>query len=277
MNARSRFDAALIALAVIVLAMFLPKMFAADSAIYTEVLTLRVLLVVGCGLKIIALWTGVVFAVRVARSYARGDAMRLGFTLAAAWLFAWAAAQSVLGVYQIGQGRSAPFPSLGDAFFMLGYPAMIAAFVVFIRALAATGLVGALRSQLVFALGAAAPALVLLIVVLRPVVAAEGAGIEKALNIAYPTLDVLALIPALVLARFGARLAGGALFFVWSLLSVGIVFMVAGDLLYAWFTALSFSALDPLLDVAYVLAYGLVARALYQQHRVSVAVPGGAA
>jgi hypothetical protein len=277
MNTRSRFDAALLVLAALVLAMFLPKMFLAESALYTEVLTLRVLLVVGCGLKIVMLWASFVFAARVARSYARGEAMRMGWLLTAAWLGAWAVAQSVLGFYQIGQGRSAPFPSLGDAFFMLGYPAMIAAFVVFVRALAATGLVGALRGQLMFAIGAAVPALVLLVVVLRPVLAAEGAGIEKALNVAYPSLDVLALIPALVLARFGARLAGGALFFVWSLLSVGIVFMVAGDLLYAWFTALSFSALDPLLDVAYVLAYGLVARALYQQHRVSVAVPGGGA
>lgn len=279
MSARSRIDLPLLLLGVLLLGLYLPKLALAEHPLYTEWLTERWLLAVGCTVKLMALWSGTIVTFRVARSFASGDGMRLGWTLAAIWLGSWALAQSVLGVYQIGLGRSAPYPSAGDLFFIVGYPAMIAAFVVFARSVTATGLVGTLRAQLTFAGVAALPGVALLVVVLRPVVGASTDPLEQLLNVAYPTLDVVALVPALILARLGARLAGGALFFVWALWSAGILFLIAGDLLYAWFSTLEFSALDPLIDVAYLAGYVLIARAVFQQHRISVSprlpAPGG--
>lgn len=270
MSSRSRVDPYVAMLFVVVLALFLPKLVLADTRLYRELLTPRVLLTVGGALKIGALLVAALLAGRVARTFATGDAMGRGWWLATAWLGCWALGQCSFGVYQIGLGTSAPFPSIGDVFFVLGYPAMIACFVLFVRAMLATGLVGTLRAQLVVALIAAVPAVVLLIAVLRPVLLADAPPIERALNVAYPVLDVVALVPTLLLARFALRLAGGAVFVVWALLSLGIVCLVAGDLLYGWFSSLSFSALDPLLDVAFIAAYLVVARAVYQQHRISV-------
>jgi len=272
MSSRSRVDPYLAAVLLVVFALFLPKLVLADTHLYRELLTPRVLLTAGCALKICALVIAALLAGRVARSFAPGDAMRTGWWLATVWLGCWSIGQGYLGVYQIGLGTSAPFPSGGDLFFILGYPAMIASFAFFVHAMTTTGLVGPLRAQLVVALAAALPAMVLLVFVLRPVVSADVAPAERALNLAYPSLDVVALLPALLLARFSLRLAGGAVFFVWALLSLGIVCMVAGDLLYAWFSSLSFSALDPVLDVAFIAAYLLVARAVFQQHRISVSV-----
>ncbi len=274
MTTRSRVDPYLAVLVVAVLALFLPKLAFAETPLYRQVLTPRVLLAVGCAMKIAALVGAAGLASRVALTFAAGDTMRRGWWLAMAWLAAWAVAQSYLGVFQIGLGTSAPFPSGADVFFMLGYPAMITAFVLFVRAVDSTGLVGPLRAQLGVALLAALPAAAVLVAVLRPVLAADAPPLERALNVAYPALDVVALIPALVLARFALRLAGGALFVVWMSLSSGIVCMVAGDLLYAWFSSLGFAALDPLLDVAFIMAYLLVARAVYQQHRISVLARG---
>jgi hypothetical protein len=269
MSDRQRNLAFALALSTVV-ALFLPKLLWADSALYQELLTPRVLLWVGALTKLTSLGAGAVFAVRIARSFQQGGLILWSWRLLAVWMTTWAAAQAVLVYFQLVLRQSAPFPSPADLFFTLGYVAMLLAFGGFIRAYAETGLLGSARGPSIVAVTAAVPFVILGVVVLTPVVEAGGPPLTLAINLAYPAFDVAALVPTVVLSRMALQLRGGQLFWVWSLMSLGIVFLVAGDLLYAWFQALSVTALDPLLDAAYVAGYALVARAVAQQARVSV-------
>ena len=45
----------------------------------------------------------------------------------------------------------------------------------------------------------------------------------------------------------------------WILVLTGFVFMCAGDVLFAYFTALGQTGLDPFVHGAYILSYGLIA------------------
>ncbi len=274
-TSRSKVDWALFLYAPIIALVFLPKMVWADTWLYQRLLTQSVLLYVGALSKIAALALGAIAAGLTRRSFARGGAMRAGFSLVAFWLGTWALGQSVLGFYQMVRLVSAPFPSAADVFFVLGYPAMLLGFLAFIRAYAQTGLLLRLRSELTLVVAVGVPLLALGFLVLRPVLAAGGTWIEVAINVAYPAFDIIALLPTVILARMALRLRGGALFWVWGLLSMATVCMVAGDLLYGWFSLLDYRSLDPLLDVAFIASYVLAARGVYQQYRISVVAVKG--
>jgi hypothetical protein len=51
-------------------------------------------------------------------------------------------------------------------------------------------------------------------------------------------------------------------------LLLGFVFLSVGDILFAVFTTLGKTSLDPLLDVAFAWSYILIARALVSQHTI---------
>jgi hypothetical protein len=259
--------------AVVVIGVFVGKLWWADSAFYSSSTIARLMVATGALVKLASLALGAIYSARTARLF--DGSSRVGWGLATFWLGTWTCGQGYLAWHQLVLGES-PFPSPADAFFVAGYPAMIAAFCVFAVAWGATDLVGSTRSHVMVAVGVAVPFVGVAVLILRPVFAAEGTALEHALNAAYPLFDIAALAPTAVLLRIATRLAGGALFWVWALMSTGIIFMVAGDLLYGWFSVLEFTALDPLLDVLFLLGYSFVARGVFQQHRLS-AVPGSIA
>ena len=76
---------------------------------------------------------------------------------------------------------------------------------------------------------------------------------------------VFAWMPTLVLLRMMLRLRGGQLWLVWARLLGGVFFMALGDILFAYFTTLEFSAVDPLLDLTFAYAYILLAWGAYTQ------------
>jgi hypothetical protein len=262
-------DVALAVAAVAVSALFLGKLAFATSDVYASPLGGKVVACVGALAKIVSLWTGAVLALRATRAFEKGSHSRRAFALVTSWLTLWATAQSILGCYQMFLGQAAPFPSAADPFFVAGYPLMLAAFVLLIVAYASTGLLGPSRAHVIVSLAAALPFAVLAFFVLRPVVAAGGPPAELALNLAYPAFDVVALVPVVVLVRIALALRGGALFWVFASLTAGIVCLVGGDLLYAWFSALEYQALDPVLDLLFLYGYALIARAVALQHRIT--------
>lgn len=267
MKAASRVDPPLALLAVVVVAVFLGKLWWADTPFYESASTTRALLATGALVKLASLALGAVFSARLTGLFEGGS--RVGWRLCTFWFASWTVGQAILAWHQLVLEVSAPFPSAADAFFVAGYPAMVAAFVTFVWTWVATGLVGTTRSHAALGTAIGVPFIGLAVVVLRPVIAARGTPLATAINIAYPAFDILALAPTVVLLRIAARFAGGALFWVWALTSTGIVFLVAGDLLYGWFSLLQFTALDPLLDVFFLLGYALVARGAFQQLRIS--------
>lgn len=266
---RSPLDLALGVGALVLGALFLPKLIVGDeSALYTRVLTPAVLLYAAAIPKLVALLAGTIAAYACTKGFDAGTPTRRGWTLITIWLGAWFAGQATLGYYQLVLMTPAPFPSAADALFMVGYPTMILAVHIFIRAYVATGMFGGARKHLEVAFVAAVPLFVAAVFVLVPVLASGGDGLELALNAAYPSLDLLAMVPTIVLLRISLRLRGGKLFWVWALICAGLVFMVVGDVLFGYFEMLGVGFLEPLLDLCYIASYVLIARGVYQQYRV---------
>lgn len=218
-----------------------------------------VLLRAAAACKLAALVLAAVHAAQTLRRLEPGNDARAAWRLLALALGGFAAGQAVLSAWQVTTAES-PFPSPADAFFVAAYPLLLASFVRFGRAYRRSGLpVGATWQHLTIAgsvmLGGALAAGALL----GPILEAPGTRIEHALNVLYPAFDVALLIPLAILVRITWPFRGGAVFRAWSLLLGGIVCMCAGDLLFAWFTALEVSQFDPLLHAAYLVAYACLA------------------
>ena len=167
----------------------------------------------------------------------------------------FALGQAVLTSYQMVRGAS-PFPSVGDLFFVASYPLLIASFLGFIRTYREAGYpVGTAGEHTLIAGLVAVLAGVVAIPILRPVLAAGGGPLELFLNVAYPVLDFVLLVPMIILVRVAWPFRGGAIFNAWAAILGGVVSICAGDLLFAWFSMLGEVHLDPLLHGAYLVGY----------------------
>jgi diguanylate cyclase len=185
-------------------------------------------------------------------------------------LLASAAGQAVLWGYQLSPRGAAPFPSLADVFFIVGYPLFIAALIGFLRAYGATGYpLGSARQRLLLSGLVGAVGLALAVLILHPVLLKPGvAPLARFLNSAYPVLDVVLLVPVALLLRATLPLRGGEVWKVWAALLAGFACMWAGDVLFALFDALNVQSVDPLTHAMYVLSYGSLALGVVRQHRL---------
>jgi hypothetical protein len=178
--------------------------------------------------------------------------------------------QLVLTYYRF-TGQGVPFPTVADLFFVLGTIALVVALMAFVRAYAASGFPLGPKGQLwTVGIGGVLVGAALVVPLLRPVLAAPAPLLEKALNLAYPTLDFLTLVPALLLLWFSLRFRGGRVGAVWGALVAGILFTTIADVTFGFFSILGRSDLGAVIDALYLLAYGcLAASALYQRELVS--------
>jgi hypothetical protein len=239
--------------------LYLARLLAPTSALFRTILTDGVLIRVG-GLTKLAL-------LLVAWRFARGNAASLDAENPAArpWrLFSWGLlaftlGQAVLTAYQVVTGTN-PYPSLGDLFFILSYPLLIAATADFVAAYRRAGYpVGSTRQHVVLGLVVGLSAAAFGYRLLRPALAEPGPLLERLLNVAYPALDLAWLVPAVLLLRITFGFRGGRVFRAWSLVLAGIVAQCGGDILYAYFSGLGDTLLDPLLHAMYVLSYLFIA------------------
>lgn len=254
-------------LAFAVCAVFLPQLVASDSAVYRQLLTEPVRLAFGSAIKLASLMAGTWFAFRNGRLFGPGNSAGRAWYLLSGFLCLWTVGQISLSYHQLILDESSPFPSVADVFFLAGYPLLVTALVTFLRAYFASGLFsGEARGHVI----AAAVASVLLgamgAVALYPVTSANTPAIEKAINIAYPAVDLVAMVPTFLLIRLASQLRGGSVFWVWALLLNGLIAVALGDLLYAYFSSFGYERLDPVLDVMFALGYLLVARGTIQQY-----------
>jgi hypothetical protein len=112
----------------------------------------------------------------------------------------------------------------------------------------------------------AAVCVLLGVLLLRPVMLSDASTAEKALNAAYTLFDFILLIPTVMLLRIASRFPGGAVGRIWTALLCGFLFICAGDILFAYFTAMGMARLDPLVDLAYLAGYcGLALGTAYQR------------
>jgi hypothetical protein len=242
---------------------------ARDSYAFTAILTPGRVGVFGSLAKMAAQVAGAVYAARCAARYEKGNPSRGGWILMSASLGGWFAGQVVLAGYERVFGFDAPVPSLGDAFFFLGYVSLIAALWTFVRAYRRSGFAAGSGSQDgLLALGACAVFAVVGYVVLVPVAIAPTPLAERAVNVGYPVFDLLTLIPALVLLRITLGFRGGGVWHVWAALLAGIVFWTVADIVFADVTPAHVAAVGPLVDLTTILGYAFGARGTWLQYRM---------
>jgi hypothetical protein len=245
------------------------KAFSPEVALYRDVLTGLVLMRLGAVAKVVFLGATTLFAHRIASSFEAGNPARRAWRLLGLGLLGFLLGQGYLAFFQFVLGRPSPYPSPADAGFMAGYPFLLAAFWSFIRAYRESGFpVGSARQHLLLALAAAVVFVLIAVVALGPALAAAAPPLEKTLNTAYPAFDFLILVPLLILLRITLPFRGGRVWTIWAALLAGFASTCAGDILYAHFSTLGQSWLEPLVDALYVLSYLLMARATMKQLEV---------
>lgn len=250
----------------LITALFVGKALLPGDSLYSEVLTDRHLLWIGSLSKLFFATVAVVAACAVVRGFEADNPARGAWLLLTLGLAGYLVGQSILGYFQLVQGRPIVFPSPADLFFVLGSLSLAAALLAFIRAYAASGLpVGETRERWLLALGAAVLCAAIVSPILRPIVQTPAPSLEKLLNLAYPILDVLLLIPILLLLHMSLRFWGGRLWAVWGALAAGILFTAAGDILFAYQSGLGRAHLENLFDAMYILSFGCLAGGVLAQ------------
>jgi hypothetical protein len=229
------------------------------AAVFTSVLSPSRLVAVAALVKLALLALGVVWSWRSRRVLDPTNPVRPAWTLLAVGLLGNVLGQAALAPYQL-TGQPTPFPSVADVFYVVAYPLIGAALVRFVRAYEEAGYpIGSRGERARFVLAVVAVSLALSVVVLRPVVAADMPAMDKALSAAYPLLDMALLVPLALLLRTTWHFRGGSVGTAWVIVLSGFVFLCAGDVLFAYFTALGKTGLDPFVHAAYIVSYGFIA------------------
>ena len=207
--------------------------FGRATPLYLHFLTPAVLTIIASACKLGALAGGALAAGQCAFSFSRVVPMRRSWRSVQAWFVLFFAGQVVLTTYELSRG-SAPVPSVGDVFFALGYVAVTFALIRFIVDYRSTGFpLGRTRDLVTLALGALAAFGVVGVWVLGPAARAQVPLLTRLVNLGYPALDFVLLVPTIVLIRITVAFRGSRLGGVWVTLLVGIVCFTAGDLLFA--------------------------------------------
>lgn len=246
----------LLAILILTVLLFIPKLFLENSTLYTSLITPRFLHYFGSISRVFLLLAALLYSTRSVLLFEKGNPVRPAWVFLAVGLFFYFLAQAILGYYQIGTGAAAPFPSLADPLFLLAMVLWFIALALFIRVYHQTGFLDfgrsdAIRSGLIFGV----PLLILAFFVLWPIARMPAPAINKALNLAYPVSDLLLLIPVGLLTRVAVRLWGGKVLQVWTLLLAGFVFLALADILFAYFDVMGMTSVDPLVDVLYTASY----------------------
>jgi hypothetical protein len=229
------------------------------AALFSGALSPARLVGVAAVAKLVLLVAGAAWSARVRALLDADNPVRPAWTLLAIGIFCDALGQGALAPYQLS-GLDTPFPSIADVFYLLAYPMIGAALVRFVQAFREAGYpMGTGTEQAVLMGTTGAACAVLSVVVLHPVLVSDLPPFEKALTAAYPLLDLVLLVPLALVLRTTWQFRGGSVGTAWLIIVTGIVFMCAGDVLFAYFTALGMTGLDPFVHAAYVVSYGLMA------------------
>ena len=236
-----------------------------SSGLYTHPLTPHRLLVLAAALKLVYLLAGTAWAFRCRDRLEAGNPARPAWFLLSLGLLSTFVGQLSLAPLQVVRNET-PFPSVADIYYLLSYPFLIAAFLVFLNAYREAGFpIGSVAERAGILDGVGVVAAIVAVPILRPVAATGGPLLERILTVAYPVLDLVLLLPLALLLRIALRLRGSHAGEVWVLLLSGFVFLCAGDVCFAWFQSLGAQQLDPFVHATFILAYGLVAGGAHRQ------------
>jgi diguanylate cyclase len=242
-----------------------------QSPLYTGILTSHVMLALASLLKMAFLGTAALSSLAVVRRFEADNPIHSAWRTLGIGLGLTFLGQLALAPLQIMEGRS-PFPSIADLFFVAGYPFLIGAIVSFIGAYRSVGIpVGSTAERAAVFAGVAAAAVIVGIPVVPPLLQADSPFLEKLLNLGYPTLDFVLLMPLAVLLRASLRLTGGQVAGVWRALLGGFVLVCVADIAFAYFSSLGQLHLDPFVHASFIMAYASIAAGVRRQLAVLAA------
>jgi len=178
----------------------------------------------------------------------------------------WSIGQAILVYYYVVLEDPTAFPSPADPFYVCASALIAVASFWFA--------VGAQRSGLPFGspMRFWTPGLVVIAFaavgihpLLAPVIRAGGAGPELFLNVYYPSIDLVAMIPCAVMVRVAFRFRGGRLIFTWLPITLGITAVLVSDILFSYTTALGMDAVRGVMDYLYYAGYVVLAHGILHQ------------
>jgi hypothetical protein len=207
--------------------------------------------------------------VGAARRLEGGNRARPAWFLLAGWLCCFAVGEATLAFYALVMRVTAPVPSIGDAFFLVGYALLIAGAAWFVYVYFTSGLpVGHAGGQAVLPGVGAVAFGALGLWLLGPIAHAPRPTVEALVDIAYPILDFVVLLQALVLVRITSRFQGGRVWTVWGSILAGFVSLSAADVGFAYFDLEHIQWLDPMLDATFIVGYALTAFGAAMQYEL---------
>jgi hypothetical protein len=241
-------------------AIYLPKVLWPEAPFYLDVLSPKRLQLLGFVAKIACLAAAAAFSLRSATQFAKRDAARGPWMLLGSSFALWTLGHVLLMVYAFVLDRRPPLPSIADLPFLLGYVPLFVGLVRFISVYRGSGLpVGSARQHLRIAAGAALVLAVLSYVLLAPIVRSALRWPEIFVNLAYPVMDVVALVPTIVMIRIVIAFRPGSVWAVWAALLLGFVFLAMADAGTAYLWPSEAAATDPRLHLTYLLGYFSIA------------------
>jgi signal transduction histidine kinase len=149
---------------------------------------------------------------------------RVAWYLFALGLLASVAGDAYSGYYEVHLDRAPPTPSAADVLYLSGYPLLIAGIVILLRGLGRHRTLVALLDSVI---ATVAVATVQWIFFVDPYLHSSTRLLTRAVNISYPTMDLLLLV-----ALFQLTLGMGARIVAYQLLVVSVLLWVVGDEIY---------------------------------------------
>lgn len=156
----------------------------------------------------------------------------LCFTLG---MLLWFLGETTWAIYALIFNVEIPYPSIADAFWLIGYIPLLIAVDSYIRLFRA-----ALSKKLYFICAAvvSAVSIAFFAILTPPIIAAEENVLTLSISLAYPVLDLILLAEAILglliftVTRLKGRIGGA-----WLFINAGIVMNVIGDILFGYATS----------------------------------------
>lgn len=260
-------------------AVYLPQLAPAGAAFFAHLVPAQALLLASAVAKLVCIVFGVAYGFRVVRVLERSNPARRPWAMLVAWLALWAFSQLTLMVYEVFLGPHIPVPSVADVGFLVGFVFLFWAQIAFIVVYRRSGFpIGSARQHALLAAAALAVVTFVSYPILAPIARDRAPGVSlvaHAINVAYPALDLLAVVPAVVLLRIALAFRPGRVWAVWSALVTGLVLMAVGDFISTYVWPRDASPLEPAIHLTYLLGYYFAALGMKLQHEL-VATPSGA-
>lgn len=210
--------------------------------------------------------------IRVWPSAGRKDVPRLIWGQLIAGMILWAVAESIWAYYEVILGQEVPYPSLADAFWLIGYLVFSTALLTQYRIFQTSP---SRQQKITLAIFVILFSLIVGLLVLWPIVQGFDPAklLESLLNIAYPLFDLILLTLTLAIIF---SLEQGRFALIWRVLGLGLVFMSIGDLIFSYaswneiyYPDSQLNSLTLLIDTLYYLGYLTLGLGAYTYSLVS--------